>query len=205
MDARFAMRVRVMAMCMVMGLSAAAVQAQMPMGAGPAPAAGTVVAPAKAIDAQLNIIEGELMGAAKAMPAEKYDFAPSQAIFVPGQKTEFATVRTFGQQVAHVAQANYYFYSAVSGQAMDASAAAVAKMTKKDDLVAALAASFAAAHKAIATVTAANAFEVVKVEEMGLFTRATLAQFAISHANDHYGQLVEYLRMNGIVPPASAK
>jgi uncharacterized damage-inducible protein DinB len=190
---------------MVMGLSAAAVQAQMPMGAGPAPAAGTVVAPAKAIDAQLNIIEGELMGAAKAMPAEKYDFAPSQAIFVPGQKTEFATVRTFGQQVAHVAQANYYFYSAVSGQAMDASAAAVAKMTKKDDLVAALAASFAAAHKAIATVTAANAFEVVKVEEMGLFTRATLAQFAISHANDHYGQLVEYLRMNGIVPPASAK
>jgi uncharacterized damage-inducible protein DinB len=195
---------RVLAMCVVMGLGAAS-QAQMPMGAGPAPAAGTVVAPAKAIDAQLNIIEGELMGAAKAMPAEKYDFAPSQAIFVPGQKTEFATVRTFGQQVAHVAQANYYFYSAVSGQAMDASAAAVAKMTKKDDLVAALAASFAAAHKAIAMVTAANAFEVVKVEEMGLFTRATLAQFAISHANDHYGQLVEYLRMNGIVPPASAK
>jgi uncharacterized damage-inducible protein DinB len=154
----------------------------------------------------LNLIESELMGAVKAMPAEKYDFAPSQTIFVQSQKTEFATVRTFAQQATHLAQANYYFYSVVSGQPMDPNAAAIGKMTKKDDIVAALAGSFAYARKAIATITAANAFEVVKSPEPGMLaTRATLAQFAISHANDHYGQMVEYLRMNGIVPPASAK
>jgi uncharacterized damage-inducible protein DinB len=179
----------------------------MPMGGSKAePAVGTMADPVKAIDSQLDLIEGELMGAVKAMPAEKYDFAPSQAIFAPGQKTEFATVRTFAQQATHLAQANYYFYSVASGQPMDPNAAAIGKMTKKDDIVAALAGSFVYARKAIATITAANAFEVVKSPEPGMLaTRSTLAQFAISHANDHYGQIVEYLRMNGIVPPASAK
>jgi uncharacterized damage-inducible protein DinB len=187
-----------------LAVSQAQMPMQMPMGAGSGPAAGTIVSPAKAIDAQVDLIESEMMSAVKAMPAEKYGFAPSQAIFAAAQKTDFAKVRTFAQQVAHVAQANYYFYSTVSGQPMDASVAAIGKITKKDELVAALAGSFAAAHKAIATITPANAFEVVKLEEMGLFTRSTLAQFAVSHANDHYGQMVEYLRMNGIVPPASA-
>jgi uncharacterized damage-inducible protein DinB len=79
------------------------------------------------------------------------------------------------------------------------------KLTKKDDVVAALAGSFAFAHKAIATLTVANSFEVVKSSEPGFQTRATLAAFGIAHANDHYGQMVEYLRMNGLVPPASAR
>jgi hypothetical protein len=82
---------------------------------------------------------------------------------------------------------------------------AFAKMTSKEDAVAALGGSFAFGHKAIATLTAANAFEVLKTPEPGIQTRSTLAGFAISHANDHYGQMIEYLRMNGIVPPASAK
>ncbi|MFP5248228.1 MAG: DinB family protein, partial [Acidobacteriota bacterium] len=64
--------------------------------------------------------------------------------------------------------------------------------------------SFRFGHKAIATLTPANAFEVLHSNEPGLQTRATLAAFAIAHANDHYGQMVEYLRMNGMVPPASA-
>ncbi|MGC2299983.1 MAG: DinB family protein, partial [Acidobacteriaceae bacterium] len=79
------------------------------------------------------------------------------------------------------------------------------KLTKKDDVAAALAGSFTFAHKAIATLTATNAFEVINSPEPGFQTRATLASFGISHAWDHYGQMVEYLRMNGIVPPASAK
>ena len=145
------------------------------------------------------------MGAVKAMPADKFDFAPSQAIFVAGQKTEFATVRTFAQQATHVAQANYFFYSAVSGLKPDVDMDGLPKLTKKDDVVAALAGSFAFAHKAIATLTPANAFEVVKVAGTGMWTRGTLAGFGVAHAFDHYGQMVEYLRMNGIVPPASAK
>jgi uncharacterized damage-inducible protein DinB len=201
------MRVRVMALGAVLAASALSMGAQMPMGGAKAEsAAGTMANPAKAIESQLNLIEGEMMGAVKAMPAENYNFAPSRAIFAPGQKVQFATVRTFAQEATHVAQANYYFYSIASGQPMDSNAAAIGKMTKKDDIVAALAGSFAYAHKAIATITPANAFEVVKSPEPGMLaTRATLAQFAISHANDHYGQIVEYLRMNGIVPPASAK
>jgi uncharacterized damage-inducible protein DinB len=198
------MQIRWMAVCCLLGLGSLAAVAQAG-GAASGPAAGTVVNPASAYDSQLSIIEFEMMGAVKAMPADKFDFAPSQAIFVPGQKTEFATVRTFGQEATHVAQANYFFYSTVSGLKPDVDVDGIAKLTKKDDVVAALAASFAFAHKAIATLTPANAFEVVTVPVPGTWTRGTVAGFGVSHAFDHYGQMVEYLRMNGIVPPASAK
>jgi uncharacterized damage-inducible protein DinB len=197
------MNIRLMAACCLLGIgSIAAAQA----GTTPSgPAAGSIVTPASAYDSQLSIIEFEMMGAVKAMPADKFDFAPSQSIFVPGQKTEFATVRTFAQQATHVAQANYFFYSAVSGLKPDVDMDGLPKLTKKDDIVAALAGSFAFAHKAIATLTPANAFEVVTLPEPGVWTRGTLAGFGVSHAFDHYGQMVEYLRMNGIVPPASAR
>ena len=197
------MNIRLMAACCLLGVgSIAAAQA----GSAPSgPAAGTIASPAAAYDSQVSIIEFEMMGAVKAMPAEKFDFAPSQAIFVPGQKTEFATVRTFAQEATHVAQANYFFYSAVSGLKPDVDSDGLTKLTKKDDVVAALAGSFAFAHKAIATLTPGNAFEVVKVPIPGVWTRGTLAGFGVSHGFDHYGQMVEYLRMNGIVPPASAR
>ena len=198
------MRMRMMAGCLVLGVCSLAV-AQMGMGsAASGPAAGTVVAPAKTIDSQLSLIEFEMMGAVKAMPAEKFAFAPSAAIFVPAQTTKFEGVRTFAQQATHVAEANYLFYATVSGLQPDVDVSTVGKLTAKEDVVRALAGSFAYAHRAIATITVANAFEVVKSQEPGIQTRATLAQFGISHANDHYGQMVEYLRMNGIVPPASA-
>jgi len=197
------MRVRMMAMCMALSVSPVVATAQMAMGTGPA--AGTMAAPSKAVDSQLSLIESEMMGAVKAMPAEKFGFVPSAAIFVPTQTTEFATVRTFAQQATHVAQANYFFYMTMSGLKPDADMKALATLTKKEDVVAALAGSFAFAHKAIATLTPANAFEVVQIDEPGFYTRATLAEFGVSHANDHYGQMVEYLRMNGLVPPASAK
>lgn len=173
--------------------------------AGQAASAAKVASPAEAVNAQLSLIEGEMMGAVKAMPAEKYDFAPSVSIFVVGQKTEFPSVRTFAQQATHVAQANYFFFSSVSGLKPDVDMNAIQKLTTKDEIVAALAASFAFGHKAIDTLTTENAFEVLKSPEPGLQTRATLATFAVAHAFDHYGQTVEYLRMNGIVPPASAR
>jgi hypothetical protein len=199
------MRILKVAACCVLGMSALAASAQMMAGGAAAPAVGSVATPAAALDSQLTIIEHEMMGAVKAMPADKFSFAPSQAIFAPGQKTEFATVRTFGAQATHVAEANYFFYSMVSGLKPDVDVQGIEKLTSKDDVVAALAGSFAFAHKAIATLTAANAFEVIKSPEPGFATRATLAGFGVSHAFDHYGQMVEYLRMNGIVPPASAK
>jgi hypothetical protein len=77
-------------------------------------------------------------------------------------------------------------------------------MVKKEEAVMSLEMSLAFAHKAIATITAENAFVMIKGAD-GMNTRATLAAFGVAHGYDHYGQMVEYLRMNGIVPPASAK
>ena len=198
------MRTRLLVACLALAASTGVATAQMAMGANAGPAAGTMAAPSKAVDSQLSLIETEMMGAVKAMPAEKFGFAPSAAIFASGQATEFATVRTFAQQATHVAQANYFFYMTVAGTKPDVDVQGLAKLTKKEDVVSALAASFAFAHKSIATLTAANAFEVVTIPEPGFYTKATLAEFGVSHAFDHYGQMVEYLRMNAIVPPASA-
>lgn len=145
-----------------------------------------------------------MVPAAKAMPADKYDFAPSAAIFAANGPEKFDTVRTFGQQVAHVAQANYYFYSTLSGLKPDMDISKMDKMVKKDDAVMALEMSLAFAHRAIATITAENAFVTIKGAD-GMNTRVTLAAFGAAHGYDHYGQMAEYLRMNGIVPPASAK
>jgi hypothetical protein len=194
-----------MTACCALGAASMVAAGQMGASATPAPAVGTISAPSAALDSQLSLIEMEMMGAVKAMPADKFSFAPSAAIFAPAQKTEFATVRTFAQQATHVAEANYFFAGLYSGLKPDVDVKAIEKLTSKDDVVAALAGSFAFSHKAMATLTPANAFEVIKSPEPGFATRSTLAGFEVSHANDHYGQMVEYLRMNGIVPPASAR
>jgi len=175
------------------------------MNPSPAAHSGTpaIASPAKAYDDLLSLFEGEMMGVVKEMPADKYDFAPSQAIFKDSQTTNYAAVRTFGQMVAHVAQANYMFYSAAGHIKPTADVKAIESLTKKEDLVVALAGSFAFAHQAIATLTPENSNETLKGP--GLQTRATMAAYGIAHGYDHYGQLVEYLRMNGHIPPASAK
>jgi uncharacterized damage-inducible protein DinB len=199
------MGIRLTAACCLLSLYTPFAIAQM-SGSAQSPAIGSMATPAAAFDSQVSVIEAEMMSAVKAMPADKFNFAPSAAIFVPAQKTEFATVRTFAQQAIHVAEANYFFYSTISGLKPDADVKGFEKLTTKDDIVAALAGSFAFGHKAVATLTPANSFEVVKSPEPGFQTRATLASFAVSHGFDHYGQMVEYLRMNGIkTPPPSAK
>ena len=169
----------------------------------PPPPVGTKEDPAKAVDGLLSMMESQVVGAAKAMPADKYSFAPAQGIFAAGQTPQFDTVRTFGAQVTHLAQANYFFFG-WSGIKPDRDLKAIGSITTKDEAVAALEASFAYAHKAIATITPENAFVAVKPVD-GFTTRTTIAAFAAAHGYDHYGQMVEYLRMNGIVPPASAK
>jgi hypothetical protein len=203
MPIRNAAAVVALALCSAVGVQAP-LYAQMGgmagMAGGPAP--GSPVDPAKSFDAQLSQIEKTITNAAKAMPADKYGFAPSAAIFVPGQAVKYDGVRTFAQLLTHTIQANYRFFSAVGGIKPDASVdmKAIGDLKSKDEILAALAATFAFAHKAVANVTAANAFESVR----GLGTRASTFAAAMGHAEDEYGQVVEYLRMNAIVPPASA-
>ena len=196
---------RMVAVLALAACSVVGARAQMGQSAPKVPA-GTMIDPGKSMDGLLKIYEGEITGAVKAMPADKYSFAPSAAIFVPSQKVDYMSpndkgVRTFGQMVAHIAQANYYFFSTLGGAKPDVDMKAMGDLTSKEDTVKALEGSFAYAHKQLATLTAANAFASVKDDQ----TKTSMAAFGIAHMCDHYGQLAEYLRMNGIVPPASQK
>jgi uncharacterized damage-inducible protein DinB len=165
-------------------------------------AAGTQMSPVQAQDELLNLFEQEFMGVAKAMPADKYGFAPAAGTFAPSQGAKFEGVRTFAQEISHVTLANYYFASTILGQKMPVDGKAINGLTSKEDLLKAAADSFAYAHKALASITPENAYVAIDGAD-GLHSRSVLASFISAHGYDHYGQMVEYLRMNGIVPPGS--
>jgi len=158
------------------------------------PPVGTQIAPAQVYDKLLSGMEKEFVDAAEAMPEDKFDFAP------PAGAGEFKGVRTFGGQVKHVAEAGYYFFGGPGfSEAEDkAKSDAIEKLTTKADIIKALKDSFADAHKFVATITQENAFQ-----QTAHGTRGGMATFGIAHMMDHYGQMCVYLRMNGIVPPAS--
>ncbi len=163
------------------------------MAATPAkPAIGTKVSPAQTYDKLLSGMEKEFVDLAEAMPEAQYNFAPTAG--------EFKGARTFAQQVKHVAGSNYYFFGGTGMSEADEKAKedAIDKLTSKADIIKALKESFALAHTFIGGMTADNAFEMTTAG-----TRAGMAAFGMSHFMDHYGQMVEYARMNGVVPPAS--
>jgi len=160
-------------------------------------ATGTQMSPVQAQDELLNLFEEEFMGVAKAMPADKYSFAPAST-----NGAKYDGVRTFAQEVSHVTLANYYFASKILGEKVPVDGKAIQGMTSKDDLLKAAAGSFEYAHKALASITPENAYVAIDGVD-GLHTRSVIASFIAAHGYDHYGQMVEYLRMNGIVPPGS--
>jgi hypothetical protein len=156
------------------------------------PAVGTPQAPSQIYGKLLAGMEKEFVDAAEAMPEDKFDFAPTTG--------EFKGVRSFGSQVKHVAEANFFFFGGDSfTEAADkAKSDSIEKLTSKADIVQALKDSFKLAHALVDGMTADNAFVTTTHG-----TRAGMASFGLAHMMDHYGQLVVYLRMNGIVPPAS--
>jgi uncharacterized damage-inducible protein DinB len=159
-------------------------------------AEGVPVAPADSLNALLHLMESQVVGAADAMPADKYDFVPS----VTGG--EFKDVRSFGSQVRHLAQANYEFFRGW-GIPGEVDPKTLESLKTKDELMKALRDSYKFAHAAVDSITPQNAFLSVKAPEAFKATRTSMAAFAMAHSMDHYGQMVEYLRMNGIIPPAS--
>jgi len=143
------------------------------------------------------------MGVAQAMPADKYGFAPTTAIFAPSQGAKYDGVRTFAQEISHVTTANYYFASKILGEKMPVDPKSIQRSDDERGTPERPAAdSFAYAHKALATITAENAYTTIDGVD-GLHTRSVVASFISAHGFDHYGQMVEYLRMNGVVPPGS--
>ena len=147
--------------------------------------------------------ENSVMALAKAIPADKYNFAPSKEIFKPGSDADFATVRTVAQQLTHLAGLPYHMLPAF-GVKPDAEPdmKALNSMTSKDDILKALQASFDYQNKVIATLTPENAFS----PKNGPFHNSLMGMLIMmmNDYGDHYGQLVEYGRMNGIVPPSTA-
>jgi hypothetical protein len=188
------------------GMASLALYGQSQNGSGSSSAApGKQVSPSESVNALLVLVEGQMRDLVKAMPADKYGFAPAAAIFAPSQKTEFEGVRTFGALAIHVAQANYGLGATINGMKPDVDVAALTSLKSKDQIVDALAASFVFVHKAVDTLTPDNAFQSVRVPIPGPMTRSTLASFIVAHVSNEYGQMVEYLRMNGIVPPGTQK
>lgn len=143
------------------------------------------------------MIERSFVALAEAMPADRYDFAPEDG--------ESAGVRTFAEQVKHVACGNFAFFNEVEGieppDRCDRGGPSSART--KTELLEYLRASFRYAQSVIAATTAKNLLDAMDGPYGGNSTRLALTLTAVWHASDHYGQLVVYLRANGIVPPAS--
>jgi uncharacterized damage-inducible protein DinB len=173
--------------------------------APPAPQAQTTPQPAPTfsgvIDRQISQLEQQFVAVADAMPDDKFDYIPTQL----NTKDARDPMRSFAFEVKHVATANYLFWGSITGDPMPAGVTGPNgpdNMKTKADIMKYLKDSFALGHKAAATLTTENILEQVPFRG-NKAPRLYLATFAIEHANDHYGQMVLFLRMNGITPPGS--
>ncbi len=155
--------------------------------------------PSQILDHAVTNVESEFVGAAEAMPEDKYSFAPTNG--------DFKGVRTFSQQVKHVAAVNYILAAAILEEKPPVDTGGENgpdTIKSKTDIVKFLKESFAYQHKAMNSLTDQNLTGAVKSPfGDGMASRLGLATLSIAHPFDHYGQMVEYLRMNGIIPPAS--
>ncbi len=189
-----------------------------PATPAPSPAAPSAAAPSSApqaqatpapmtsialvVDRQVSAYEKNMVEAAEAMPAEKFDFTPA-SLNIPG--SSYKDVRTFGQLVKHTATANYRFWTTLTGEKMPENikgSNGPDELKTKAEIIQFLKDSFAVGHRAAKTLTPENAVEQLPFFR-GSTARLYIASGAVIHAADEYGQMVEYLRMNGIVPPAS--
>jgi len=154
----------------------------------------------RVVDFFVSEAEKKVIAVADAMPATKYSFAPTAG--------EYKGVRTFAQQVKHLAATNYILAAGILGDEPPADAGdemGPDSLKTKADIIEYLKGSFVYLHKAVATIDEQNA--VIKTPPIsplqGSATRLGLAVETLLHTFNHYGQLVEYLRMNGIILPTS--
>jgi hypothetical protein len=156
----------------------------------------------RAIDAEITSQEKLFVDEAAAMPADKFDFSPEN-LGLAG--SELKGVRTFAMQVKHVAADNFAIWAPLTGKPEPAGLNAPngpPEMKSRDEILKFLRDSYAYSHEAVKGLTSENALELVEFRGMKV-TRISLVVLALTHVSDHYGQLAEYLRMSGIVPPAS--
>ncbi len=155
----------------------------------------------RALQVLTKLAERLMLSAVDAMPADKFGFAPTDG--------EFKGVRTFGQMAKHVAAANHILAAAALGEEPPADAgdeAGPETVRTKTEILNYLTGSFAHLSKAVDAIGQSNAFvntSPISPLKKAEVTRSALVVESLFHAADHYGQIVEYLRMNGVVPPAS--
>jgi uncharacterized damage-inducible protein DinB len=154
------------------------------------------------IERLLNNIEKNILSTAEAMPEDKFYFTP-ESLNITG--SEFKGVRTFAGQIKHLATDNFEIWAPITGEHPRDDIKDVngpESIKTKAEILKYLKESFAFGHRVIATLTEKNAIVMVPFRGSNL-SRLDLAFYALTHANEHYGQMVVYLRMCGIVPPAS--
>ena len=157
---------------------------------------------ASAVERQLNGIEKNIISTAEQMPEDKFYFTPENLNL---KGSEFKGVRTFAGQIKHLAADNIFIWSAVTGDPVRDDMTDVngpQSVKTKADIMKYLKESFALGHKAIATLTEKNAMEMISFRGRDL-PRLDLVFYALTHANEHYGQMAVYVRMCGIIPFAS--
>jgi hypothetical protein len=157
---------------------------------------------ASVVDRQVSSYEKLMVDAADAMPEDKFNFTPA-SLNIPG--SAYKDVRTFAQLIKHTAAANFRFWTTVAGEKMPENikgANGPDELKSKAEIMQFLKDSFAVGHRAAKSLTAENVLEQLPFRN-ATAPRLFLVTFAVIHDGDEYGQMVEYLRMNGIVPPAS--
>jgi hypothetical protein len=155
---------------------------------------------ASVVDREITTVEKQITDVAEAMPEDKFNFSP-ESLNIPG--SDYKGVRSFAVQVKHVASSNYFIWSPLTGDKLPEGLKdgnGPENLKSKADILKFLKDSFALGHKAAATLTIEN---MLQTPGSSKSTRLRLAEFGVAHAYDHYGQMVQYLRMNGIIPPAS--
>jgi hypothetical protein len=155
---------------------------------------------ASTVDREISLVEKEITDAAEAMPEDKFNFSP-ESLNIPG--ADYKGVRTFALQVKHVAASNFAIWSQITGDKLPKDymgGNGPENLKSKAEILKFLQDSFALGHKAAGTLSTEN---MLQPAPGGKSPRLHPAEFAVIHAFDHYGQMVEYLRMNGIIPPAS--
>jgi len=148
----------------------------------------------------IDLIAHDVVSLAEAMPADGYGFRPAAGVF--------GSVRTFGEQVKHVATL-IYMTAAIVLQERSPYGPGVNDngpdtVVDKEQIVDFLNASLVYARRAMASLTVANHLDPLRTY-FGTQSRAEVAAGVAYHTYNHYGQMVVYARMNGIVPPASRR
>src|SRR5438034_10847792 len=167
--------------------SAYAQAAKSSPGTGASASPSTPLTIASAIDREISLVEKEVVDAAEAMPEDKFDFSPEK-LNLPGG--DYKGVRTFGEQLKHIAASNYLIWSPITGEKPPDTVndgKGPDNMTAKADIVKYLKDSFAFGHKAVATLNASNLVQPISSSSGRPTTRLFLATFAPAHAFDHYG------------------